>query len=339
MNFYALLQKIEWKRPIAGALILSLWSCGPGGQNFSILPASQSTFQGSVANNKVDILWVIDNSGSMAPKQATLAAGFSDFISVFNTKNFDYRMAVVTTDTGVQLGQFQGTVKVIENTTNNMAAEFSTNVNVGAGGSAQAKALDATTLALGTANLAGANANFLRSDAHLAVIYVSDADDNDSTETTATVNTFLAALKPQKFDVIARTYKNNFTVSAVIAPSFPDADCTANYGAGTYEKGTKFINLSALTSGSTASICNASFSTGLTNLSQRIAEAITDIPLSRVPDTSTIVVLFNGTPVTNDATNGWTYSSTGNKIVFHGTAIPTNNTTISINYTPNDIIR
>jgi len=43
--------------------------------------------------------------------------------------------------------------------------------------------------------------------------------------------------------------------------------------------------------------------------------------------------------VAKDATNGWTYSSSGNKIVFHGSAIPSDNTSIGIDYTPNDIIR
>src|SRR4051812_16718594 len=34
-----------------------------------------------VAVRKVDILWVVDSSGSMAPKQARLAANFDQFIA------------------------------------------------------------------------------------------------------------------------------------------------------------------------------------------------------------------------------------------------------------------
>lgn len=331
--------------PLGGtALSLGiLTACGPGAAQFGVLSTSQSTYQGTVANNKVDILFVIDNSGSMATKQTNLASGFGSFISIFNSKGFDYNMAVITTDTRAtptgQAGEIQGTVKVLTSSTPSLSTEFTNNVNVGILGDAQSKGIDAVALALNSANLAGANTGFIRSSAHLAVIFVSDADDNDSTTTTANLITSLTTLKPDRYDVVSNTYKKNFTVSAVVAPNFPDANCTANYGAGTYEKGTKFISLATSTNGSVASICDATFGAGLTTLSQRIAEAITEIPLSRVPDQSTIAVYFNSTAVANDATNGWTYDSAGQKIVFHGTAIPSQNTNITINYTPNDIIR
>lgn len=327
-------------------------ACGPNAGNFSILPASQSTFQGSVANNKVDILWVVDNSGSMLTKQQNLSAGISTFINVFNTKGFDFRMAVVTTDTRSatdpnpllrgQEGVFQAkpylgtTYNVVTSTTPNMADHFKANVEVGDTGNANATALDAINLALSSSLLAGANTGFLRADAHLAVIVLSDADDNDSTTTTAQVQTFLDSLKPDKYDVITRTLKKNYTVSAVVV----DVTNAANTACPLpFEDGLKFKELVTATKGSLASICEADFSSGLTQISQRIAEAITEIPLARVPDASTIQITFNGVSVPNNATNGWTYSANGNKVTFHGNSIPTDNTSISINYTPNDIIR
>ncbi len=53
-------------------------------------------------NRDVDILFVIDNSGSMAEEQATLAANFSAFIDVLEAPNVDanYRIAITTTDDG-----------------------------------------------------------------------------------------------------------------------------------------------------------------------------------------------------------------------------------------------
>ncbi len=323
-----------------------LAGCGPNAADLSILPASQSTYQGSVANNKVDILWVIDNSGSMLTKQQNLSAGFNSFINVFQTKGFDFRMAVVTTDTRAtpvgQAGEFQAqafggaTYTIVTNSTPNMADHFKANVEVGNTGHANAKALDAINLSLSSTLLAGANANFLRSDAHLAVIVLSDADDNDSTATTTDVMNYLNSLKPDRYDVLARTYKKNYTVSAVAVDTSNPANTAC---AAPFENGLKFQSIVASTNGSLASICEPNFSSGLNQISQRIAEAITEIPLSRVPQVSTLQILFNGVAVPNDATNGWTYSSSGNKIVFHGTWIPTDNTSISINYTPNDIIR
>lgn len=53
-------------------------------------------------NKDVDILFVIDNSGSMAEEQATLAANFPSFISVLEADNVkaNYRIGVTTTDNG-----------------------------------------------------------------------------------------------------------------------------------------------------------------------------------------------------------------------------------------------
>lgn len=327
---------------LLGAALLS--GCGPGAASLSILPASQSTFQGSTANNKVDMLWVIDTSGSMFTKQQLLASGFNSFANVFTTKGFNFNMAIVTADTyapghvpiGGQAGVFQGTPTVINTNTTNFATTFQANVQFPVAGNSDAKKLDAIELALSPSLLAGSNSGFLRSDAHLAVILVSDDDDYDSTATVSSVKTFLNNLKPDRFDVITRTYKKNYTVSAVIMDTLTAGNSTCPMPA---NNGLKAKQLALDTNGSVASICEADFSAGLTTLSQRIAEAITEIPLARTPDISTISVYFNGAPVAKNSTNGWSYSATGNKIVFHGNSIPTDNTSISIGYTPSDIIR
>lgn len=336
-----------------------LAACGPKAADLSILPAGQSSYQGSTANNKVDILWVIDNSGSMYTKQQKLAQGFSSFMNVFTTKDFDFHMAVVTSDTIAQGGQFQSlpypyedtvdpsrsmpsgytgasgtTVTILDNNTADLSNHFMANVRVGDNGDSSAKVLDAIELSLSSALLSGANNNFLRSDAHLAVIMVSDDNDNDSTATPASVNSFLQTLKPDRFDVLTRTNKKNYTVSSVVVSNPADTNCLAPF----YE-GILFKQLSNLTSGSIANICDTDFSSGLNTISQKIAEAITEIPLARTPSVSTLRVTFNGSAVAQDGTNGWSYVSTGNKIVFHGSAIPTANTSIAINYTPSDIIR
>lgn len=362
MNFRKLISKRSVKTATWATCAFGLAACGPKAANLSILPTSQSTYQGSTANNKVDILWVVDNSGSMLTKQQNLANGFNSFSSVFVNKGFDFNMAIVTSDmsgTG-QNGQFQGAPSVISSSTPNFATVFQNNILVGQGGDSAARELDAIEMALSTGHLAGVNTGFLRSDAHLAVIILSDADDSDSNPaTTTSVLSTLQTLKPDKFDVVSRTYKKNFTVSTVAVDSMTDPDCfdldhdgvqdfadvlPAPAGDGIpdiqlYEVGTKFKSLVTSTSGSFASICKADFSDGLSSISQRIAEAITEIPLARTPDTSTLSITFNGVSVPNDGTNGFTYSSSGNKIVFHGTWIPQDNTSIGIYYTPNDIIR
>jgi hypothetical protein len=346
MKTATLFSKTHRFQAFIASSLLAFTACGPNAGDFSILPASQSTFQGSVANNKVDILWVVDNSGSMLTKQQNLSAGFSSFANVFQSKNFDFRMAVVTSDirgapTG-QEGVFQArafggtTYTIVTNSTPNMADHFKANVEVGDTGNANATILDAINLSLSPSLLAGANTGFLRSDAHLAVIVLSDADDNDSAASVSATTTFLNNLKPDRFDVITRTYKKNFTVSAVVVDTSNASNAACPMP---FEDGIKFKQIVSATNGSLASICEADFSAGLNQISQRIAEAITEIPLGRVPNVATIRITFNGTVVPKDPVNGWSYSATGNKVIFHGNSIPTDNTSISIDYTPNDIIR
>lgn len=53
----------------------------------------------------VDIVFVIDNSGSMRDEQENLARNFDRFIDVIAGSSLNYRLAVVTTDLGDQLDQ------------------------------------------------------------------------------------------------------------------------------------------------------------------------------------------------------------------------------------------
>ena len=46
----------------------------------------------------VDMIFVIDNSGSMMIFQNSLAGHFIDFLNIFITLNVDYRIAVISTD-------------------------------------------------------------------------------------------------------------------------------------------------------------------------------------------------------------------------------------------------
>lgn len=63
-------------------------------------PRQCDTFQ-QLSVRKVDILWVVDSSGSMAPKQQRLAANFTGFINqlVSAQPPIDFHIAMTTTDT------------------------------------------------------------------------------------------------------------------------------------------------------------------------------------------------------------------------------------------------
>lgn len=151
---------------------------------------------------KVDILWVVDSSGSMAPKQARLAANFQGFINQLVTANppIDFHIAVTSTDTddAAARGKLRAWTlgSVTENyiactpsmgtVTCNTGANLSTVVTafqqmsaVGINGSAAERGLYAAYLALTepTNITTPVFDRFVRPDAALYVVVVSDEDD------------------------------------------------------------------------------------------------------------------------------------------------------------------
>lgn len=82
----------------SAAFIMATTGCSSD-PNISILPSVNNFApDGSQITAKMDILWVIDNSGSMQPYQAELQAQFQNFITEFVGNDYDFRMAVTTTD-------------------------------------------------------------------------------------------------------------------------------------------------------------------------------------------------------------------------------------------------
>lgn len=146
---------------------------------------------------KMDILFVIDNSGSMAEEQANLSTNFPKFIDVLNAAregNLDYRVGVTTTAfpmqiLGIPLGTGeQGTLlktpsmtrSWLERADPEIATTFTALAQVGIGGSGQEQPLKAAQSALIDRVTDGANAGFLREDALLAIVILTDEDDQSS---------------------------------------------------------------------------------------------------------------------------------------------------------------
>lgn len=122
----------------------------------------------------VDILFVIDNSGSMQDDQELLAANFGDFIAAALVDfDLDVQIGVTTTDV-ISLDSAAGTLIgsppiLSKDDANALAAR----VLVGIEGTGLELGLEAMRLALEVPE----NAGFIRSSAALAIIFVTDEDD------------------------------------------------------------------------------------------------------------------------------------------------------------------
>ena len=89
-------------------------------EGISTVPASGSGEEGAYYeegfiqdyNPIVDVLWVVDNSGSMSGSLDSVQANFESFINEFTLLGLDYHMTVITTDMDnpAQSGKFQGPI-------------------------------------------------------------------------------------------------------------------------------------------------------------------------------------------------------------------------------------
>jgi hypothetical protein len=295
------------------------------------------------SQQKVDVLFVVDNSGSMMEEQESLGQNFSAFMSAAQAQGVDYHIGVTTT--GVEASPGGWTVcpggvdggeggrlfpadgsapRVITPTTPNAAAVFSNNVKVGwchwneQGLEAAYRALSAPLV---TANddprtplASDGNAGFLRPDARLALVFVTDEEDF-SHESTAFYTTFFKGLKGNNPDLLS--------ISAIIGPenlgSCPTASST----------GSRYLELARATGGAVESICTPDWSRSLVNLSNSVYGLKRSFKLSTEPaDPSAITVVVDGAPVTA----GWSYDAKSNSVVFTPEATPAAGAVIEVTY-------
>ena len=172
-----------------GLLLLPIVSCS---DEAALNRASTTDKFEQAASNEVDILWVVDNSISMANEQENVAAGAADFVENIKTSRMDLHLGVISTDVslenlsaGVLLGNppyltnacelddIQGN----ESECDGYADDFGSRVRMGTGGSDQEAGLEAAWMALSPPLADTRNAGFLRKDAMLNIVILSDEND------------------------------------------------------------------------------------------------------------------------------------------------------------------
>ncbi|MCB9758254.1 MAG: choice-of-anchor D domain-containing protein [Alphaproteobacteria bacterium] len=275
--------------------------------------------------DEVDVLWVVDNSGSMSSAIAQVQNNFSHFIGQFLDLGLDYHIGVVTTDMDnpAMQGQLQGPATYIDASNPDPEAAFLVAVDQGSNGSGSERGFEATRAALTEPLISGHNAGFLRESAALATIVVSDEDD-DSNILPSNFASWYNGLKSDPSTV---------TFSAICGdPGF--TGCLDPFGTGvTATPGNLYVDAVDRTGGIWQSICTANFDTALRHLSVTAAGMSYEFSLTRTPSSlATMVVTVNGTEVPYALNDGWIYNSDNNSVVFDGEAIPDPGAEIVVTY-------
>jgi len=263
----------------------------------------------------VDILFVIDNSGSMGSNQTNIKNNFDTFMNAFTAAGVSYQVALITTDSADFVGD------IITNATVDPVTEFNNQVDsIGTRGSAHEKGLwyayESTTT--GDAS-PGSATGFQRSDARLVVVYVSDEPDfshyaygsgGSTTMVPADYSGSLLSLKSS----------SDLVVAHAISGDYPSG-CTANGGA---QFGDGYYDVVTDLGGTFMSICASDWSTTMDTLA-RESLAQMAFALSGTPIEDTIQVTVNGV-VSSD----WSYEASSNTVIF--TVSPLDGSAIDVSY-------
>lgn len=205
---------------------------------------------------KADILFVVDNSGSMGSYQRNLSSNIEKFITIFaNSADIpDFKLGICTTDSS-SVKTFSKADLMRDK--NSFVNSFKSAIMVGTWGSATERGLEMA--------LRSVKSSFSRSEALLFVNIISDEDD-DSTNTPSYYVEQMKLVKGNK----------KVTINAI------------------YESTTaKHHNAAKLTNGICARI-DSDYGSLLTNIGRNVMELIKTVPLSETPnDVSRIEVQRN----------------------------------------------
>jgi hypothetical protein len=213
----------------AGAILLFVSALGLSSckDDFSLIERFQNDVFVQELRRKVDVLLVVDNSCSMIDEQQKLAGNFDNFIEQFLTAEVDYQIGIVTTDMTDpdQSGRLVGETKIItaDLPIDEARQVFQDNVKVCSQGSGFERGLAAAEAALidhitGDPNNPGPNEGFLRDDAALSIVIVSDEDDLSP----KTVGEYLRSLKGVKG---AAGYRDDTLVNISAVVGDPPSGC------------------------------------------------------------------------------------------------------------------
>ncbi|MCP4504501.1 MAG: VWA domain-containing protein [Deltaproteobacteria bacterium] len=298
------------------ALLGSSFSISCGGDELSqvISDVSEVHYQGGGA---VDMLFVVDNSGSMQEEQLALGASFDRFIEGFLELDTDFHIGVTDMDYVGTAGALLGDPLFLTQGTEDLIFAFRRNVNVGTNGSGTEKGLEAARQALGVAKTEGANRGFLREGASLAIVFLSDEND----QSTADIDTYYDFFLGLKHGDTRR-----LLLSAIVGPS-PN-------GCGTAETGSRYHELVQKADGISTSICDDDL--GMPAIGDVVSGYKKSFDLQGQPIEGTLRVVVNSEELLPES-EAWSLSDDG-VVSFADGSTPEDCAEVQFAYSTHDVV-
>ncbi len=268
----------------------------------SIDPTSLTT-----TSSQVDVLFVVDNSGSMGIHQGTLSARVNSLLNPI--RGLDVNAGVISTDV---VSPEKGVIKWVNTLNSNWQSNLASMLMLGTYGAGTEQPLDSIASSISQVNSV-LNDGFFRPTSDLVVIFLTDADD----QSVITTTDFLTQITAFKGDL------SHVVTHGIIIPTgaIQTNDCMRD------TQNTPPIRLEeviAATNGVTISLCDQDWTPGLEKIAEDIKNRATPgtvstssfiLPLKA--DAKTIKVTYGSTTlVGGDTEFGWIYEAASKKLVF-----------------------
>ncbi len=255
-----------------------------------------------------DLVVAVDSSSSMKEELAQLPAALAGFTETLAEQGTDYRVAVVTADNGC----VNGPDSWVDASLSRAQAEAVFDTMIEGGDSARANTDRAFMLLeafLRETPSGGCNEGFVRGDAVLHVMGVSDVQEDSVQDWPYYVSLF-HSYKASPADLV---------VDAMGGDHPSGCDSATAY--------TSMYEATVATGGEFISICDEDWGDGFGSLAALMAPGRRHFPLTALPVDDTIAVEVNGLSSTH-----WTYYAENNELFFAQDRTPEPGDTVEITY-------
>jgi len=339
-------------------------------QGSALSGASRSDHFIQKGKKKVDILFVIDNSRSMGEEQVALRERLPSFLDVAQRIGVDFHLAVTSSGThtsffvpppcpgggfGGENGRFfpvdGSSPRILKADTVGLEDHWKKNIMVGACVNAAEQLLDAGRMALshplineakdsrllfngwyeGGNQFQDGNKGFLREDADLSVIFVSDSIDYSRDAPEAYLSFFLGL---KGYD------RSRVKIHGITGPAWGEVPCSGT------QFGDRYLHLISSTGGAWLDICTPlederAWSDGLWRIGAVASDFVSTFVLGAYPadregkgwvDSRDLEVRVND--VLLSQAGSWRYDPITNAVIFSENFIPPAGASITITYLP-----
>jgi len=253
---------------------------------------------------EVDILWCLDNSSSMDEEATKIVDNFPRFLEYFLGSGLDYHIGIISTnmERAGHRGELQSAQghKWIQPDTPNPEQVFSQMTPFYPGISHNESGRDAIYAALALQTVK--NEGFLRDEASLHIVAISDEEDHSGDITIGEFVNYLETLKPNE--------EGNLSFNSIVGVDVP---CD-----GSFERGSGYIAVSNEIGGIVWSICTDDWAPVVDALGLQAAGLQREFFLARQPVLGTIEVSVLDEGVVYDfiEETDWFYTPARNSVTF-----------------------